>query len=226
VPRNKRKGKGEFFGKQNRDFCAAIVKGGEGPAGSAKLQRQRVVEQMFEAGRVTEACIKPTRGDEAKGSRQRLLQPGARWQEGFLVPGGEVGKGRRDAVEILLDFAGCGSELQDQAGIERILARCAAVNVTRGVGRTARHDRRQFLDQRNGQVASLWHGLPQRGQVQQICPAGCRNGRCGVLGDESRSGFGAGKGRFEIEDGLDGRDIGEQRFDSGRAEQAVQELHG
>src|SRR5689334_4029742 len=102
---------------------------------------------MLQAGAMAEAGVKPTRGDEAKGSRQRLLQPGTRRQERFLVPGGKVEERKGNAVEILLDGAGCRTKLKDQAGIERILARSSVVNVARGLGRTARYDRGQFLDQ-------------------------------------------------------------------------------
>ena len=101
--------------------------------GSTELEHGRVGERRFEALRRAIKRVAPAGGFQPKGDGRGLLQPGAADHHGFHVAL-RMTCGRIGGTEEVSDQRGNSrAELEDESGIDDVLASGSPVNVTRGI---------------------------------------------------------------------------------------------
>jgi hypothetical protein len=140
--------------------------------------------------------------------------------------GSQLGQGRDNCFELSVKRAGCGTQLQHQAGVEGVLAGGAIVDVTRRVGRSASDAGGELFDERDGEIAGCRHGLREGWQINEFGAAERGNRGGEIFRDQSCPGLRPGESGFKIKNGLDGGGVGEERLNGRRAEEAIQKLHG
>jgi hypothetical protein len=84
------------------------------------------------------------------------------------MSGSQLSQRRDDCFELSVKRAGCGTQLQDQAGVQGILTGRAVMDVASGFCRSARNDGGELFEQRYGKIASGRHGLREGWQIKEF----------------------------------------------------------
>jgi hypothetical protein len=116
------------------------------------------------------------------------------------------------------------AQLQNQAGVHRVLAGGAPMHEARGLGIVGRHQRRQPLDDRDGGVAGRRRGCGQLADIEQLgAGLGVDRGhrRCR---DDPQPRLGGRESRLEVQHALQAATVREGGFCLDGAKQAAQQL--
>ena len=116
-------------------------------------------------------------------------------------------------------------QLQDAAGIDRILARRAPMHVARRILIVLRNQSRERLHQRNGNIARQLRAASQRRDVEQFRFAFRRDGRRGRGGNYAGSRLRSRQRRLEIKHALQTRPIRKNLLDIFIAKQRIEQFH-
>ena len=138
---------------------------------------------------------------------------------------GDGGEGIAERVEVGENHRGCGTQLEDEGGVDGVLAGGAPVDEAGGVGVLPGDELGELFDKRNCKISGGGNGGGECGKVEKFSATiGGDDGRGGG-GDDASFGFGAGEGGLEIEQELDGSRVREERFDGWGVEEAIEERH-
>jgi 4-hydroxybenzoyl-CoA thioesterase len=138
---------------------------------------------------------------------------------------GEIDERGDDGIQIGFDYVNRRAQLENQSGIECVLAGGAVVHIAQCIGGAATHDRIELFQERNGEITGCGHGLRKGRQIKKLDPAGRTDCFCSSGRDYSAASLSPRQSCFEIKHGLDRSRIAEKRFDRGRVEEAVQKVH-
>ncbi|MNE08021.1 hypothetical protein D3C80_1006640 [compost metagenome] len=127
-------------------------------------------------------------------------------------------------MQVALDQAqGC-TQLQDQAGVHRILAGGTQMHITLGFRHATGDHLAQRLDQWNRRIASNADGFGQRGKVVTLGLTGGDDRRHRHLRNHPHGRFGARQGRFEIKHALHPATVGKHLAHGGCSEVGIEQL--
>ena len=154
-----------------------------------------------------------------------MLEEGAGDDGSGAVLVGDGGEGIAERVEVGENHRGCGTQLEDEGGVDGVLAGGAPVDEAGGVGVLPGDELSELFDKRDCKISGGGNGSGERGKVEKFGATICGDDGRGGGGDDAGFGFGAGEGGFEIEQELDGSRVREERFDGWRVEEAIEERH-
>ena len=103
--------------------------------------------------------VQPAGGDVAESCGQGVLKPGTSDKESFAMQFGKLDQGDDDGIQIFFDQTQSGAQLENQSGIECVLAGSAVMHVTQGIGRVARDNCIELFKKRDGKIAGGGHRL-------------------------------------------------------------------
>ena len=112
---------------------------------------------------------------------------------------GDGGEGIAERVEVGENHSGCGTKLEDEGGVDGVLAGGAPVDEAGGVGVLPGDELGELFDKRNCKISGGGNGGGERGKVEKFGATIGGDDGCSVGGDDASCGFGAGEGGFEIE---------------------------
>src|SRR3954471_24740321 len=112
--------------------------------------------------------IEPSGRFQTEGHGRRLLQPGPARQPRFLVRPRETGERFGEPTDVRRKPSAVLPELEDEAGIHRLLARRAEMYETRGGGVLGGDQGSERGDERNGGVARLLRSLGELGEIEEL----------------------------------------------------------
>jgi hypothetical protein len=174
---------------------------------------------------MTEESVEPAGDDEAERGGEGLLQESAGDNRSGAVFVGEICEGVAESVEFGKDYDRCGTKLEDEGGVDGVLACGAPVDEAGGVGALFGDELSELFDERNGEVGGGGDGGGEGVQVEEFDAATCGDdGRSGG-GDDAGFCFGTGEGGFEIEHGLGGGRVRKERFDGRGIVETIEERH-
>jgi len=94
--------------------------------------------------------------------------------------------------------------LEDEGGVDDVLASGAPVNEAGGVGALPGDELSELFDERDGEISGCGNGGSEFGKVEKFGATISRDDGHGGGGDDTSFGFGASEGGFEIEHELEG----------------------
>ena len=150
------------------------------------------VERAQDAGKLDTKC-----------HRQRLLQPRAARQHSRCVLAHLRGERRGETVDVSVDQRERVAQLQHEAGVDDVLARCTPMNVAFRLGRGGSDVTRQRRDERNRQVAAFARIAPNRGDIETVDAALRDDCFSGLVRNDANASFRARERRFELEHARD-----------------------
>src|SRR5437660_11073585 len=203
----------------------ALAEAGESAGGPAELQNENAPAQFLKASSMTGHRVQPACGFGSESRRNSLLQPGSSWHYCRAMGGRKLNEGVAQTIQIGSDRIETIAQLQNEAGINRVLAGCAPVHVAHGFLVMLPDEFRQLSDNRDGEVARLDRSLRERLWVEEIGAAltGNRSG-CGFRNDVELR-FRSGQSGFKIEHALQTHIVCKDRVDCFRTEQWIEQVH-
>src|ERR1700751_5411253 len=123
----------KFLGEHPGDIQAALAEARKSTGGSAELQNENAAAQFLHAGAMPRHRVQPSCGFEPEGGRHGLLQPGSGWHDGGAMGCGELGERAAQLIHICCDDVESVAQLQNEAGIDYVLAGWAPAHVAHGL---------------------------------------------------------------------------------------------
>ena len=97
----------QFLAEGVRDGCALAAESRERSHGAAKLQDDCAALQIVEAFTVTMDCVEPASNLKTESGGERLLHPGAAYDESGAIFFGEIREGDGEAIDFGFNFLQC-----------------------------------------------------------------------------------------------------------------------
>jgi hypothetical protein len=193
-----------------RDLPSFPIESGERPDGAAKLQHAGLALQPGETAAVAIQSVKPAGNFETERRWQSVLHPRARGERRGAEYRSEFRGGARQSVKIRADEVQSFSQLQNEAGVDGILAGCAPMDESRGVLVALRDERGELLNQRDCKISSRGGSVRELREIDQFGPALFFDSDCGRRGNYANTCLGASQRGFKIKHSLNASAIGEK----------------
>ena len=148
---------------------------------------------------MAEKCVKPVCHDKAERSWERLLEQGSCGDGSAPVSVGESCESIAERVEIGKDRKECIANLQNETGVDRVLAGGAPVNEAGGFWIFFGNKSGELFNQGNQKIGGICGGGGEGGEIDEIGAAACGDGRSRGARNNACLCLSAGEGRFKIE---------------------------
>src|SRR6267154_950820 len=199
VPRRRGERERKLGGEMLGDRKAVHAESGKSADGTADLEDKGAFGQREQTLAVAEEGVEPASGDRAERSGERLLEEGAGDDGSGAVLVGDGGQGIAERIEVGENHRGCGTELEDERGVDGVLAGGAPVDEAGGAGVLPGDELGELFDERDCKISGGGNGGGECGKVEKLGATICGDDGRGGGGDDASFGFGAGVGGFEIE---------------------------
>src|SRR5215471_8855809 len=144
-------------------------------------------------------CVKPVCQDKAERSRERLLEQSSRRDGSAPVSVSEFCECIAERVEIGKDRNKCIANLQNESGVDCVLAGGAPVNEASGFWIFFGNKSGELFNQGNQKIGGICGGRGEGGEINEIGAAACGDGRSRGERNNSSLCLSTGEGRFKIE---------------------------